>query len=289
MTIRTAAIVLHADRDDSVEVGRRLAAALDARGVAVGATPEDAARLKDGVTAATDEDLERGFDLMFALGGDGTFLHAAQIAIRSGTPLLGVNLGRIGFLSALERHSLDDGLVDWMLTHDLQITERLTVEGEIVVAGQTTQRLWALNDIAISKLEPGRLIKLRLAIDGEPFADLSADGIIVSTPTGSTAYSFSAGGPIVSPAVDCLIVTPVSPHLFFDRSIVAGPDEEVQITILPDPDSVGVSPDGRRWVEAGPGATIKVRPSPKRLRLAVVEAVPFWRLVRTKFGLPTPD
>ncbi|HVL89118.1 MAG TPA: NAD(+)/NADH kinase, partial [Actinomycetota bacterium] len=272
-----------------VEVGRRLAEALDARGVRVSATPEDAARLKDSVTPASDADLDAGFDLMFALGGDGTFLHAAQIAIRSGTPLLGVNLGRIGFLSALERHSLDDALVDTIIGQDLPITERLTVEGEIVVAGEVKHRLWALNDIAVSKLEPGRLIKLRLAIDNEPFADLSADGIIVSTPTGSTAYSFSAGGPIVSPAVDCLIVTPVSPHLFFDRSIVAGPGEEVQITILPDPDSVGVSPDGRRWVEAGFGATVLVRPSRTRLRLAVVEPAPFWRLVRTKFGLPTPD
>lgn len=287
--MKTAAIVLHADRSESVEVGRRLAAALDARGVRVSATPEDAARLKDSVASISDADLDTGFDLMFALGGDGTFLHAAQMAIRSGTPLLGVNLGRIGFLSALERHALDDALVDTIIGRDLQITERLTVECEIVVAGEVTHRLWALNDISISKLEPGRLIKLRLAIDGEPFANLSADGIIVSTPTGSTAYSFSAGGPIVSPAVDCLIVTPVSPHLFFDRSIVVGPGEEVQVTILPDPDSVGVSPDGRPWVEAGPGSLVRVRPAARRLRLAVVEPAPFWRLVRTKFGLPTPD
>ncbi|HEX9696441.1 MAG TPA: NAD(+)/NADH kinase [Actinomycetota bacterium] len=286
--MKTAAIVLHADRDESVEVGRRLAAALAERGIAVSAAPEHAARLKDSVIAASDEELDRGFDLMFALGGDGTFLHAAQIAIRSGTPLLGVNLGRIGFLAALERHALDEAL-DRIVGKDLEITERLTIDGEIVTAGEVRHRLWALNDISIAKLEPGRLIKLRLSIDGEAFADLSADGIIVATPTGSTAYSFSAGGPIVSPAVDCLIVTPVSPHLFFDRSIVAGPGEEVQITVLPEPDGVGVSPDGRPWVEAGPGSVVRVRPSARRLRLAVVDPMPFWRLVRTKFGLPTPD
>lgn len=285
--MKTAAIVLHANRPDAAEAGARLAGLLIARGVAVAAPAADAARLKESVTAATDDELAAGYDLMFALGGDGTFLHAAEIAVRSGTPLLGVNLGRVGFLSALEPSAMEDA-VDAIVAGGFSVHERLTIDAQIVAGDQVRSRLWALNDISVSKLEPGRLIKLRLSIAGEPFADVAADGIVVSTPTGSTAYSFSAGGPIVSPDVDCLIVTPVSPHLFFDRSIVVGAGEEVRIAVLPDPDAVGVSPDGRPWLEAAPGSTIVLNPSPRRLRLAVVEQAPFWRLVRDKFRLPNP-
>ncbi|MGH2830957.1 MAG: NAD(+)/NADH kinase [Actinomycetota bacterium] len=283
--MKRAALVLHGDRPEAAECGRWLAEALTKRGVQVFAQAADAERLKDTATTASQTDLDRGFDVMFALGGDGTFLRAAEAAARSDTPLLGVNLGRVGFLAAVERADLESAL-DRILADGIATTQRMTLDAEVLVDGRALHRLWALNDIGVSKLEPGRLIKLGIAIAGEQFTTVAADGVVVATPTGSTAYSFSSGGPVVAPDVDCLIVTPVSPHLAFDRSVVTGPDDLVEITVLPDPDAVAVSADGRPWIEVPAGAVIRIRRSERRLRIASVDATPFWRLVRTKFRLP---
>lgn len=277
--MKRAALVLHADRDEAVEIGRWLAGALAEAGVEVVAQAADAARLGEPVTEQPLGEIDQGVDLMFALGGDGTFLHAAALAAPSGTPLLGVNLGRLGFLAALERGELK-AAIGRILAEGFVISDRMTLEAD--VAGQT---LWALNDVIVSKLVPGRTIKVAVAIGGEPFTEFAADGLIVSTPTGSTAYSFSARGPVVSPALDCVILTPVSPHHTFDRTIVAGPDEGVEITILDGSDAAAVSADGRPAIEVASGATITVRRSERRLRLAHIDGGPFWRLVREKFRL----
>lgn len=283
--MKRAAIVLHVEQPEAAESGRWLAETLTDRGVDVFTLPDDVARLKEAARPATDAELDQGFDLMFALGGDGTFLHAAEVAVRSNTPLLGVNLGRVGFLSAVERGDLEVAL-DRILRDGVSTTERMTLDAEVLVDGRITTRLWALNDVGVSKLEPGRLIKIGITIGDELLTSVAADGIVVATPTGSTAYSFSSGGPIVSPDLDCLIVTPVSPHLAFDRSVVVGPDQTVDLTVLPDRDAVAVWADGHPWIETPAGAVVRVRRSDRRLRIADVEARPFWRLVRTKFRLP---
>lgn len=280
--MRSAGIFLHHERADAAELGRRLAAALRARGIAVVALAADAARLKDDAEPVAD--FSHGVDLVFVLGGDGTFLRAAEAAAPHGVALLGVNLGRIGFLAALEPADLD-AAVD-RVAAGVRVSERMTLDAEIAGAGGKPQRLWALNDVSVVKLEPGRLISLALSIGGEPLTTLAADGVVVATPTGSTAYSFSAGGPIVAPDVEGLVVTPISPHLVFDRSVVAAPGDEIAVRVMGDPDAVAVSADGRPWLKAAPGSTVLVRRSPVRVRMADVDGTPFWRLVRTKFKLP---
>lgn len=283
--MKRAGLFLHGDRPEAASVGRWLAEGLRARGIEVRALPADAARLGGGVAAVDAAAFGEDLDLVFALGGDGTLLRAAALVSSSGAPLLGVNLGRLGFLAELERAELE-GALDRICSEGFEVEERMTLEGEVLVAGRAAERLWALNDVIVVKLSPGRLIKLAVSIDGEPFTVFACDGLIVATPTGSTAYSFSAHGPVVSPRLDCLVLTPVSPHRLFDRAIVVGPAETIAITVLPDPDAAALSADGRKGIELAAGTEVRIRAGPRRLRLAKVEPAPFWRLVREKFGLP---
>jgi NAD+ kinase len=264
--MKRVGVVLHAGKNEAADMGRHLVDTLASRGIEVVALPGDAARV-DGV----------------AIAGDGTLLRAAELVGGSGVPLLGVNLGRLGFLSELERTELDGALAR-IADDGFHIDERMLLEAVIEQEG-STQRVLALNDVIVEKTSPGRSIRLDLAIGGEPLAMWAADGIIVATPTGSTAYSFSAGGPIVSPRAECVIVTPVAPHGIFNRAVIAPPDEEVLITVLPDADASSLSADGGPALPLAFGARVRVRAAPERLRLAKLEPTPFWRLLREKFGL----
>ncbi len=283
--MKRAGIFLHGERAEAETIGRWLAAALHARGVGASALPPDAARLGDPVEPVDEAGFGAGVDIVFVLGGDGTLLRAAAMTVTTGAPLLAVNLGRLGFLAELERGELEEAL-DRICQDGFEVEERMTLEGEVEQNGESADRFIAINEIMVSKVVPGRLIKLGLALGGEAFTTVAADGLIVATPTGSTAYSFSAHGPIVSPLLDALIITPVAPHTLFDRAMVVSPDENVSITVLPDPDAVSLSVDGRKAVELATGAVVRVRASDRRLRLAKVEGAPFWRLVREKFRLP---
>ena len=283
--MKRVALFLHGDRAEAETTGRWLTKELTARGIDVCALTADASRLGEPVQAIDEADVGRDLDLIFVLGGDGTLLRAAAIAVPSGTPLLGVNLGRLGFLAELERGELEAAL-DRICKDGFEVESRMTLEGEVVFGGETLETFTAVNDIIVSKVAPGRLIKLDVSLDGEPFTTFAADGLVVATPTGSTAYSFSAHGPVVSPGLDCLILTPVSPHMLFDRAIVVAPREEIVITVMPDLDAVSLSTDGRKESAVPVGARVQVRAGARRLNLAKVEGQPFWRLVREKFRLP---
>jgi len=283
--VKRAGLFLHGDRAEAEAIGRWLAGALAKRGIEVCALAADASRLGEPVEAVDESGFGQDLDLIFVLGGDGTLLRAAALAVPSGAPLLGVNLGRLGFLAELERGELE-GALDQICERGFEVETRMTLEGEVVVGGEVVERFNAVNDIIVSKVAPGRLIKLDVSLDGEPFTTFAADGLIVATPTGSTAYSFSAHGPVVSPKLDCLILTPVSPHMLFDRTLVAGRSEEIVITVMPDPDVVSLSTDGRKESELPVGAEVRVRAGSQQLKLAKIEGAPFWRLVREKFRLP---
>jgi NAD+ kinase len=274
-------IVLHPARSEAAEAAARLAEAVAARGVQVWMSESDAARTSAPVQTAAE--LPDDLDLVFVLGGDGTLLRAAETAGRNGAPLLGVNLGRLGFLSELERAELDDGLAA-VLDRGFDVEERMVIEGEIG-DGADARPVWALNDVIVEKVEIGRSIRLAISIAGEEFVEISSDGLIVATATGSTAYSFSAGGPIVSPRIDCVVVTPVSAHGLFNRSIVVPPDEEVAIRLVDGTDAAALSADGRAAVPLAPGVPVRLRAGGARVRLAKVAPAPFWRLVREKFRL----
>lgn len=282
--MKRAAVVLHGSRASAAELGRTLVAELAARDVAIVALPEDAERLGAPAIATPAEKLADDAELVFVLGGDGTMLRAAALVRERGTPLLGVNLGRLGFLTQVERDDLA-GALEKIIDDGFDVEERMTLEGEVLSGDEVVERLWALNDVIVEKLSPGRLIKLGVAFADVPFTTFACDGLIIATPTGSTAYSFSAHGPVVSPDLDCLVFTPVSSHGLFDRSIVVAPHETISITVLPDPDAVSLVIDGRKAIELTPGMEMRVHTGATRARLARVAAVPFWSLVRTKFGL----
>jgi len=280
--VKRAGVILHAERDQAVTTARALVETLLSRGVGVWALDGDADRIGlPGINAtpAMPEDL----DLVIVFGGDGTLLRAAEAVGRSGVPLLGINFGHLGFLSELERSELDDGLKR-LLDNGFIVEERLVLEAE-VDHGDRVETLRALNDVIVAKVATGRAVRLGVTIGGERLISWAADGVIVATPTGSTAYSFSAGGPVVSPHIDCIVVTPVSPHGLFARSVIVPPDEEVELALEGERDPASLSADGLPAIKLAPGARVRLRAAKDRIRLAKLEPRPFWRLVREKFHL----
>jgi NAD+ kinase len=280
--MKRAGIVLHAGKPEAATTARTLVETLASRGVEVLALEADAKRIGLPAVIAAGT-LPDDLDLVFVFGGDGTLLRAAEAIGRSGVPLLGVNFGHLGFLSELERSDLDQGLKR-LLDDGFSVEDRLVLEAE-VDHGNRVETLRALNDIIVAKVATGRAVRLAVSIGGEPFVAWAADGIIVATATGSTAYSFSAGGPVVSPQIDCIVVTPVSPHGLFDRSVIVPPSEEILLELMGEDDPASLSADGLPAITLSPGARVRVRAAEDRIRLAKLEPRPFWRLVREKFHL----
>jgi NAD+ kinase len=280
--VKRAGVILHAGRDEAATTARALVQTLVDRGVEVWALDGDDRRI--GVTGINaGQELPDDLDLVFVFGGDGTLLRAAEAVGRSGVPLLGINFGHLGFLSELERSDLDDGLKR-LLDNGFIVEERLVLEAEVDQDGRM-ETLRALNDIIVAKVNTGRAVRLAVSLGGEPLVSWAADGVIVATPTGSTAYSFSAGGPVVSPHLDCIIVTPVSPHGLFARSVIVPPDEDVELLLDDLDDAASLSADGLPAIKLSPGARVRIRAAKDRIRLAKLQPRPFWRLVREKFHL----
>jgi NAD+ kinase len=270
--VSTVGFVVHAGRPAAVEAADELRAALTARGV----------RAVDVDEVATD------VDLVVAVGGDGTFLRAAYVAARVGSPVLGVKVGRLGFLTEVEPPSAV-ALVLEALDGRAPVEERLAVVAE-AADGASFPPQWAMNEIIVEKRARHRLIRLKVAVDGEYVTTFSADGVIVATPTGSTAYSFSARGPIVSPDVACLVVTPIAAHMVFDRSFVLGAGRVVTLEVVGDEPGL-VSADGRETQEIPVGTEVRIRASERPARLVRRDdAAGFLTRVRDKFDLPgEPD
>lgn len=278
-------LVVHAGRDDSLEAAGETAALLRERGVDVrtvhDGTPRD--QLPDPVVAS--EGFADGLDLAISLGGDGTLLRAAHLCRARDVPVLGVNLGRLGFLTEGERDELD-GLVRAVADGGYVIEDRPTLD--LTVRSTDDEELmagWALNEVSIEKTARQRVLLMDVHVGGSLFAKVPADAMVVATPTGSTAYAFSAGGPIVSPNVRATLVTPVAPHSVFGRTLVVGEDEVVRVDVLPEQAPAIVSCDGRPPVTVPPGGAVEVVGGGHPVRLARVEPHDFYTLVRTKFGL----
>lgn len=238
-----------------------------------------------GDTEALRADLPRT-DVLFVLGGDGTFLRAARAVAEVDVPLLGVNLGKIGFLSKVEADELET-ILTRIADGEYAIEERMALEGRIHPKGgePTPERLFALNDIVIARGALARVCRLDVSIDDSHLATFIADGLIVASPTGSTGYSFSAGGPIVEPTSRTLIVTPIAGYLSAIRSIVAGPTQVVRCRIV-DAHEALVSIDGREDVPLAVGDIVTVRALERPIRLVEPRGtIPFWDLLRRKVEL----
>jgi len=270
--VSTVGFVVHAGRPAAVEAADELRAALTAQ----------------GVRAVNVDEVATDVDLVVAVGGDGTFLRAAYVAARVGSPVLGVKVGRLGFLTEVEPPSAV-ALVLEALDGRAPVEERLAVVAE-AADGASFPPQWAMNEIMVEKRARHRLIRLKVAVDGEYVTTFSADGVIVATPTGSTAYSFSARGPIVSPDVACLVVTPIAAHMVFDRSFVLGAGRVVTLEVVGDEPGL-VSADGRETQEIPVGTEVRIRASERPARLVRRDdAAGFLTRVRDKFDLPgEPD
>ena len=226
-----------------------------------------------------------GIDVAMVFGGDGTFLRAAWMARDCDVPLLGVNLGRLGFLSEIEAEDVPTA-VQRLLAGSYAVEERMTLA--IAVhdgAGHVVARSWALNEASVERTVPQRLIVLRLEIGDTVLADLPTDAIVCATPTGSTAYAFSAGGPIVGPLVQAMVIVAVAPHSLFDRPIVVDPSERVRIEPVGGHNICVVSLDGRESLRVPDDGWVSVQPGDKPIRLVRLARFDFYERLRTKFRL----
>ncbi len=227
-----------------------------------------------------------GCELVVVFGGDGTILRGAEIARPAGTPLLGVNLGRVGFLAEAEREDID-GVVERVVERRYRVEERMTLEVDVLHRGRVVSRSWALNEASVEKSARERMLEVAVEVDGRPLSTWGCDGVVMSTPTGSTAYAFSGGGPVVWPGVEALLLVPISAHALFARPLVLGPDTRLAVEVVEHSHVHGVMwCDGRRTVELPPGARIEVRRSDLPVRLARLSTEPFTDRLVAKFALP---
>jgi NAD+ kinase len=220
------------------------------------------------------------------LGGDGTILKAAEVVRETATPLMGINLGHVGFLAESEREGFSNAVAR-VVDRDYLVKERLTLDVRVLVGGKEVFRTWALNEATVEKSAAERMLEVIVEIDKKPLSSFGCDGIIMATPTGSTAYAFSAGGPVVWPSVDAMLMVPLSAHALFSRPMVISPRSLLAVEVLERSAGTGVLwCDGRRTHDLPAGARVEVCKSAKSVRLARLRQGPFTdRLVR-KFALP---
>jgi NAD+ kinase len=280
-------IVVHLTRRSAWDFVEETAAELTRRGVEVAVPASDAAVTGLTKWAIADEHFAAEVDLVFSLGGDGTMLRAVDLVLAEQVPVLGVNIGHLGYLTALAPHELLDSL-DSLLAGDYEVEERMTLDVEVCRPGDATvHRFHALNDAVVEKSSPGNTVRLGVAFNGKPFLDYSTDGLIIATPTGSTAYAFSVRGPIMSPTMNALIVVPVSPHMLFDRSLVLDGDENVTVTVL-DGRAGTLFVDGRDHGLVPEGTTVTCTKGASRAKLVSFGPRDFYTRVTSKFALPIP-
>jgi NAD+ kinase len=280
-------LIVHAGREATLHAAADAARTLDEFDIDVVATAgaaEDAPDV-EGVVAVPAEGFADGLDLAVSFGGDGTFLRAAHLCREAEVPVLGVNLGRLGFLAEVELDDVGPALRA-VAEGRFRVEPRPTLEVEVIGHdGAVLGSGWALNEVAVEKTERQRLLLMDVHVDGTLFAKVPADALIVATATGSTAYALSAGGPIVSPHLDTVLVVPVAPHSLFDRTYVAAPDETIRVDLLPDQATALVSCDGREPIPAPPGSHVTARGHGRPVLIARVGVTDFPTLVRRKFGL----
>jgi len=224
-------------------------------------------------------------ELVMVLGGDGTILRAAEVVRGHRVPLLGVNLGHVGFLAESEREDLADA-VERVARRDYAVEERMTLDVRVSLHGDELARTWAVNEAAVEKASRERVLEVVTEVDGRPVSTVGCDGVVMATPTGSTAYAFSAGGPVVWPDVEALLMVPISAHALFARPLVVAPTSVLAVELLGRAGPGVLWCDGRRTVDLPPGARIEVRRGSEPVRLARLATGPFTDRLVAKFRLP---
>jgi NAD+ kinase len=285
-------VVAHTGRADSLEAGAQVCRQLIDAGITPVVSADEHAELIEAAPglaplALLDREVAKeALELVIVLGGDGTILRAAEIARGCDAPLLGVNLGHVGFLAEAEREDLP-ATVARALARDYEVEERMTIGVRVKLDDEVIHETWALNEASVEKASRERSLEVVVEVDGRPLSSFGCDGVVMSTPTGSTAYSFSAGGPVVWPSVDALLMVPLSAHALFARPLVVGPDSSLAVELLERSVGTGVLwCDGRRTFDLPSGARVVVRRSPIPVRLARLNPAPFTDRLVNKFRLP---
>jgi len=276
----TVGLVLHRERNEALVLARRAIAWLGERGYEVRVPADDAAAGGLAELACGDDHFGDDLTLAISLGGDGTMLRTVELVAPAGVPILGVNIGRLGYLPECEPEDLE-GALQRFFAGQYATEERMTLD---VRSDAKFPPVLALNEAWLEKTLPGHTVHMRLSIAGSPFTTYAADGLIVSTPTGSTAYNFSVRGPIVSPTLRAMVVKAVSPHQLFDFPLVLGPDEEVRIEVL-EGRTATLLVDGRNIGNLEPGDAITCLAGSHPARLVRFGERDFHQILRAKFGL----
>jgi NAD+ kinase len=296
---RTVLLVVHTGREEATETARRVEKVLDDNGIGLRVltaeavdrgslhlTPDDMRALGVDIQLTdADPNAADGCELVLGLGGDGTVLRAAELARNADIPVLGINLGRIGFLAEAEADAIDT-VLEHVVARSYRIEDRLTLDIAVRVKGEVISRGWALNDASLEKGPRLGVLGVVLEVDGRPVSTFGCDGVLVSTPTGSTAYAFSAGGPVLWPDLEALLLVPNNAHALFARPMVTSPDAAIAIEIEADEHDAVVFCDGRREMLVPAGGRLEVRRCEVSVKWARLDSAPFTdRLVR-KFRLP---
>ncbi len=284
--MRSVLLVAHTSRRQIASLAARTAVDLQSAGFEVRALAEEAAAIGVAdlsVLPATEA--AEGAELVMVLGGDGTFLRATELAHQTGVPMLGVNLGHVGFLAEAEPYALSD-TIEAIVRCAYTVEERVTVDAEVCYDGRTEATAWALNEASLERTNRERMLEVGVAIDGRPLLRFGCDGVMCATPTGSTAYAYSAGGPIMWPNVDALLVVPNAAHALFSRPIVVAPGSLVEISLPRDGHDGVLSCDGRRSVPVAAGAVVRLRRGAQPVRVVRLGEWSFADRLVTKFQLP---
>jgi NAD+ kinase len=296
---RTVLLVVHTGRDEATETARRVEKVLGDKGIALRAlsaeavdrgslhlAPDDMRAMGVEIEVVdADAHAAEGCELVLVLGGDGTFLRAAELARNAGIPVLGVNLGRIGFLAEAEADAIDL-VLEHVIARDYRVEERLTLDIVVRRGGRVIEQGWALNEASLEKGPRLGVLGVVVEVDGRPVSTFGCDGVLVSTPTGSTAYAFSAGGPVLWPDLEAILVVPNNAHALFGRPMVTSPDAMIAIETEASGNDALVFCDGRRDMLVPAGGRLEVTRCGTPVKWARLDSAPFTdRLVR-KFRLP---
>jgi NAD+ kinase len=285
---RTVFLLAHTGRPAAVRSAERVVQGLLRCGIGVRILAEEAVDLPlppSVDVVESRQDAVDGCELLVVLGGDGTLLRGAEFARASGVPMLGVNLGRVGFLAEAERDDLDK-VVDRVVTRAYEVEERMTLDVLVRENGTVVHTDWALNEASVEKAARERMPEVVTEVDGRPVTGFGGDGVVCATPTGSTAYAFSAGGPVVWPEVEALLMVPISAHALFAKPLVTSPRSVLAVEVQPKTPHGVLWCDGRRTVPLPAGARVEVRRGAVPVRLARLHHASFTDRLVAKFALP---
>jgi NAD+ kinase len=285
---REILLVVHTGRATNLQTAEKVAGWFTQAGVRLRTLTDEAGDLDPACTdtvVPADTSAAAGTELVFALGGDGTLLRAAELAHPVGVPVLGVNLGHVGFLAEADSDALEEA-VSRVVDGDYQVEDRMTIGVTAIANGVPIARTWALNEASVERGSRERVLDVMIEVDGQPVSSFGCDGVLCSTPTGSTAYAFSAGGPVVWPDVRALIVMPSNAHAMFARPLVVSPNSVVSVEVDPSGHPAVLACDGRRNFVLPPGARVEVGGDSEPLRLVRLGKAGFTERLVRKFELP---